>query len=291
MRGSEAAILAALAIAALPAAAQAQANPAPVIAAERAFAARAAEVGVAQSFLDFMTDDAIVFSPGPVNARELYGARPPGKAPKDGGPLLAWWPNWAGISRSGDLGFTTGPAELNGRRSVNYFTIWRKQPDGGWKWVYDGGASDSSRGRPADAPVEILPPGDRRPITAAAALHQVGVEETRLAATAATDLRGAFRAVLAPDARMQGSTLPPATTPQAIERELATRSPAIAFTPLGGGASDVGDLAWTYGQARWTPAGAGADAAAMGHYVRIWQRRTDGWRLVFDQLSDDAPAP
>src|SRR3954468_24484424 len=95
-------------------------TPAPVIAAERAFSAHAAVVGVAPSFLDFMTDDAIVFSPGPspgpVSARALYAAAPPGKTPKEGGALLAWWPGYAGIARSGDLGFTTGPASVNGAK-------------------------------------------------------------------------------------------------------------------------------------------------------------------------------
>src|SRR5579859_3345194 len=58
----------ALAALCLVAAAAAQAapqagDPTPVIAAEHAFAARAAEIGVAPSFLEFMTDEAIVFSP------------------------------------------------------------------------------------------------------------------------------------------------------------------------------------------------------------------------------------
>jgi ketosteroid isomerase-like protein len=286
LRASEAALVAAL-LAAIPAAAQAQANAAPVIAAERAFAARAAEVGVAQSFLDFMTDDAIVFAPAPVNARELYSSRPAGKSPKEGGALLAWWPNWAGIARSGDLGFTTGPAEVNGKRSLNYFTVWRKQADGRWRWVYDGGASDASQGRPPEAPVEVLAAGDRRPIPPALAMTQVNAAESVLAAVAASDVPRAFKAVLTPDAHMQGSPLPPAATPQAVDRELAARAPAIAFKTLGGSASDAGDLAWTYGSASWARGG----AAGHGHYVRIWQRRPEGWRLVFDQLLDDAPQP
>ena len=149
--------LAAAGLLATPALA-ATADPAPVIAAERAFAARAGEVGVARSFLEFMTDDAIVFAPDPVRAKSVYGGRPPEKTPKEGGTQLAWWPNWAGIARSGDLGFTTGPAEVNGKRSVHYFTVWQKQADGGWKWVYDGGAkSDPSQAPGPDAPVAVLP--------------------------------------------------------------------------------------------------------------------------------------
>lgn len=258
-------------------AAPSAADPSPVIAAERAFAARAAEVGVAQSFLDNMSDDAIVFAPDPVIARSVYGARPPGKTPKEGGTLLAWWPNFAGIARSGDLGFTTGPAEANGKRVVHYFTVWRKQPDGRWKWVYDGGAdSDASQAPGPDAPIQAMPAGDAAPLAPSVAMAQVRGAEAALADRAKADSAGAYRAVLVADARVQGSPLAPATTPQAVAKELATRAKTIAFSPLGGGASKAGDLAWTYGDARWSD--------GRGHYVRIWQRRSGAWKLVFDQI-------
>jgi ketosteroid isomerase-like protein len=258
-------------------AAPAVADPAPVIAAERAFSARAAEAGVAQSFLDNMTDDAIVFAPDPVSAKSVYGGRPAEKTPKEGGPLLAWWPNFAGIARSGDLGFTTGPAESNGKRIVHYFTVWQRQTDGGWKWVYDGGAeSDASRAPGPDAPVQAMPPGDASPLSPAIAMDQVRAAETALADRARTDVTSAYKIVLVADARMQGSPLAPATTPDEVAKELATRAKAIAFSPLGGGASKAGDLAWTYGDARWT--------GGRGHYVRIWQRRGGAWKIVFDQI-------
>ena len=48
-------------------------------------------------------------APGPVSAKAFYSAMPPGKPPNSGGTLLAWGPNFAGVSRAGDLGFTTGP--------------------------------------------------------------------------------------------------------------------------------------------------------------------------------------
>jgi hypothetical protein len=82
--------------------------------------------------------------------------------------------------------------------------------------------------------------------------------------------------LLVGEARMQGSSLAPATTPDAVAKELATRAKGIDFSPLGGGASKAGDLAWTYGDARWT--------GGRGHYVRIWQRRGGAWKIVFDQI-------
>jgi ketosteroid isomerase-like protein len=253
-------------------------DAAPVIAAERAFAARAGEVGIAPSFLAFMSDDAIVFNPDPLLARAVYGGRPAAKTPREGGTLLNWWPNFAGLARSGDLGFTTGPATLDGKPAgIFYFTVWSRQPDGGWKWVYDGGADADGAGAPGpEATPTVLPAGDATPLSPAAAMDQVKAAEIALAARARIGAASAYKAVLAGDARVQGSGAAPATTPIAVDRELATRAKTIAFGPLGGGASRAGDLAWTYGDARWD--------RGRGHYVRVWQRRAGKWALVFDQI-------
>jgi len=87
-----------LAASALAAPVAKSADPAPVLAAEHAFAARAGVVGMSPSFLEYMTDDAIIFAPDPMLARAFYGARPAGKTPKEGGTLLNWWPNFAGVA-------------------------------------------------------------------------------------------------------------------------------------------------------------------------------------------------
>ncbi len=256
-----------------PVAAGEPADPAPVVAAERAFAARAAEVGVTPSFLEFMADDALVFAPGPVNAKAFYGARKPAKTPKEGGTLLAWWPNFAGVARSGDLGFTTGPATINGAKpGLFYFTVWKKQPDGGWKWIYDGGVDADGAGAPGpDAAPRSLPASDAKPMAPAAAWSQVAAAEAAIAARP-----GALKAVLAADARVQGSKAPPAQTPETVDRELATRDASLAYKLVGGGTSRAGDLAWTWGEARWTN--------GQAHFVRVWQRRDGHWAVVFDQI-------
>ncbi|RAK57334.1 YybH family protein [Phenylobacterium deserti] len=277
----------ALAALALPLSADA-ADPAPVIAAERAFAARAAEVGVAQSFVDFMTRDALMFAPGPVKAYDLYAPRLPGKGPKDGAPLLAWWPAFAGIARSDELGFTTGPVESGGKRALHYFTVWKKQPDGSWKWIYDGGVPNDASASPGpDAPVRALGPSDARPLAPAAAFAQVQAAEATLAEHARMDASAAYLAVLAEDGRIQASPLPPAEGLAAFRRELAARAAQIRFTARGGEASQAGDLAWTWGDAAWLQAG----EARQGHYVRIWQRRPAGWRLAYDQILEVKPPP
>ena len=62
--------------------------------------------------------------------------------------------------------------------------------------------------------------------------------------------------------------------------ELATRPQKLALAPIGGQSSVAGDLVWTYGSAKWSEAG----VDRHGQYVRIWQRRPEGWRMVFDEF-------
>jgi len=89
---------------------------------------------------------------------------------------------------------------------------------------------------------------------------------------------------VADDGRIVGSAARPPANRAELEAELATRPTSVAFAPLGGQASGAGDLAWTYGVAKWTTDG----GEQRGHYVRIWRNDRAGWRLLFDEL---LPAP
>ncbi len=266
-----------VALLAAPSATYAAADPADVAAAERAFAADGLALGIRGSFLKHSADDAIVLRPGPVNAHAVYGPRPDDK----GGPPLVWWPLWAGVARSGDLGFTTGPATYGGEPTGYYFTIWKRQADGAWKWVFDSGVgADSSKAPGPRTPTAYLAMATAAAGSASAAMDQTKDAEARLAVAAAQNEVAAYQAVLDPDSLVQGSPAPPAHDPAAVLNELKTRPPTIRFSPLGGLASSAGDLVWTYGEAHWT-----ADAKPQrASYARVWQKRAAGWRLVFDEL-------
>jgi ketosteroid isomerase-like protein len=54
----------------------------------------------------------------------------------------------------------------------------------------------------------------------------------------------------------------------------------------GGAVSRAGDLAYTYGDAQWTREG----TEVRGHYVRVWQRRGGGWKLIVDETTPVPPA-
>jgi len=270
-------------------------DAAPVVAAERAFAADAPAMGIAGSFNKWSTPDAIVIGGGEV--QRVADAYPDGPRPADE-PLLEWWPNFAGIARSGDMGFTTGGVQLGGRRTGHYFTVWLRQPDGSWKWVYDGGSGASAADVPGpETEPDILPPGPELiPLVpsgqapgassaAEAALAAVKAEEARLAAAAARDQTAAHLAALADDGRLYVAPKPPAIGRNAFADALSGWPATFEFGPTGGGgASAYGDLVWTYGPAAWTRDG----QTRRGHYVRMWQRRETGWKMVLAQL---IPAP
>lgn len=257
-------------------------TPDPVVAAERAFAEFGYSDGVKTSFLRYSAPDAVVFAPGPVNAQEFFGARPD-RDPNAPVQHLIWWPLWAGIAKSGDLGFTTGPYAVDEKRLGHYFTVWKLQPDGNWKWVIDAGVgADPSAEDAQGSPVGFLPTSSASSASPDSAMAEVTAAEAALAEAAASDLTAALEARLAPEARIHSDGPPPAKAPEHYAAALAVRAPAMAFSsPLGGGASNAGDFAWTYGDARWT----GDDgAASRGFYVRVWQKRDSGWLIVFDEL-------
>jgi ketosteroid isomerase-like protein len=266
-----------LVLIATPALAAAKVDPAPVVAAERAFAADGLKLGIKRSFLKHAADQAIVFQPDPVNTHESFKGAPDDQ----GGPPLAWWPLHAGIARSSDLGFTTGPYSFDGKPGGYYFTVWKKQADGGWKWIYDGGPpSDMTKAAPQGSPPTYLPMSTAKGKYPEAAFADVKAAEAALATAARTDVKAAYLKVLSPDARVVGFRAAPVDTPQGQAAELATRATQIDFSPLGGEASKAGDLAWTYGDAAWTKDG----KPGRGHYVRVWQLRKAGWALVYDVL-------
>ena len=82
----------------------------------------------------------------PVIGREAIAAL---MAP-EAGVSLVWEPLTADIAESGDLGYTRGRFVLHTAPGADgsppkgpfegyYCSIWKKQADGSWKWVFDGG--------------------------------------------------------------------------------------------------------------------------------------------------------
>lgn len=245
----------------------------PVIAAERAFARMSVEVGTNQAFRTFTAPDGQVIQPNLVSSPGQY---PP---ERDAGPgALYWWPAYAGIARSGDLGFTTGPYSADPARTPAgvYFSVWRLQPDGSWKWLWDGGPPISDLPSvPADATdFPQLPVAARGVGSAAAAAEQVSAMERGNAAATA------LVAYLASDAMVNRAAQPRAHGGDAARAIMVLPAPDLSFNLLRTEASSAGDMVYTLGDARWTMGG----RPVAGHFMRIWQYRPEGWRIVYDQI-------
>lgn len=255
-------------------------SPAPVVAAERAFAADAPGLGIGGSFNKWALPDAVVIAQG--RAQTVRDVYPPEAARPVDEPKLEWWPNWAGIARSGDLGFTTGGVAVNGVRGGHYFTIWACQPDGRWAWVYDGGSGATAAAVPGpDSEPDLMAAGDGASTSPEAAMQEVRAVEAALAEAARADQKAAHLAVLTDDGRLYVAPRPPAIGRGAMAAALDGWPATFDFGPAEGGeASRAGDLAWTYGPARWT----GDGAERRGWYVRLWRKGADGWALMFAQL-------
>ena len=268
----------ATALAASPQAAQRPA--AQVETAERAFAADALEMGVRDSFLAHMADDAIVFNPAPVNAKALYAERRSSKTPK-----LDWWPQKIVAARSGDLALSVGPWTIAGKRGGYYATIWRRETGGTWKWIYDGGAAaDPAKAQDKAAPTVLDTPAPRGEKSAAVAFDSVRAGELALARGAETDAPGAYRRALAADAWMLGPAGAEDLTPEALTERLEARPERMVLSLRGGGAAKGGDFVWTHGEAGWADH---QEIIEHAHYMHVWQRRPEGWRLIFEALIND----
>lgn len=248
--------------------------------AERAFAADGLALGMKTSFLKHMADDAIIFTPAPTNARAFYEARA-----AETGPKLEWWPAWVVVARSGDLALSTGPSFFDGKPGGWFSSIWRKDADGVWRWIYDGGSAAD----PVSAPARTTPAakgqvsklGESSP---AMAFDAVRAAETLLSRTAENGAAHAYKAVLADDAHLIGPRGTRALLPTAIEDRLKLRPAIMRLTLRGGGASRAGDLVWTHGEASWSQTG---QNSLQAHYMHVWQRRPEGWRLIFETLIND----
>ena len=114
-------------------------------AAELAFAASVAAHDP-ERFASFIADDAIFIGGGALRGRAAIVAAWAGFF-ADGGPKIEWAPRLVEVQDGGALGLTRGPYTLTppgadgaAKASSGIFTsIWRREPDGRWRVIFDAG--------------------------------------------------------------------------------------------------------------------------------------------------------
>ncbi len=112
-----------------------------IISTDREMSSLALEKGFHHALLVYADDDAIKPNEGelPVVGKQNLEKYWMGK--KDT-RQISWEPFRAEASFSGDMGYTVGYWKLVTADSSfygNYYTFWKRQPDGKWKFVFDGG--------------------------------------------------------------------------------------------------------------------------------------------------------
>lgn len=117
-------------------------------AADEDFSRDATKFGTGEAFGRYAAADAQIFS-GPGEFITGPGAITDSFGPLDRKSSLVWHPVEGEIAKSGDLGFTVGNAVFNGEREdgapivrySKYLTVWKRQRDGSWRFVVDGGSA------------------------------------------------------------------------------------------------------------------------------------------------------
>ena len=112
-----------------------------LIDADRAFNAMAQREGTGPAFIAYSADDPVLIRPGsmPLLGRSAFVEA----FSEVAGSALSWEPLKAEIAASQDLGYTFGRYTLRDGDAIKaygvYVSIWKKQQDGSWKFVLDGG--------------------------------------------------------------------------------------------------------------------------------------------------------
>ena len=116
---------------------------------DKEFSEKSIKDGISEAFISYADKDVILMRDkqfpifGIKELKEYYSNI------KKGNAKLEWSPVKAEISKSGELGYTFGNwiySTKNSKDTVygNYVTIWKKQKDGSWKFVLDGGNTTPS---------------------------------------------------------------------------------------------------------------------------------------------------
>lgn len=115
-----------------------------VFEAEREFAALAAEKGIKEAFLEFAAKDAVIsrnnrIYSGKAGIAEYYDSQNMKNI------KLEWKPDFVDVSTAGDMAWTYGKYSFHGESESGekieaegiFHTVWKRQADGSWKYVWD----------------------------------------------------------------------------------------------------------------------------------------------------------
>lgn len=261
-----------------------------LVEAERAFAKMAVTNGVRDAFVEYFSDDAIIFRPGPVKGRPVWQQR------KSFPYMIRWEPEYVDIAASGDFGYSTGPADYFGVKPLSapvgfgyFISIWTKQPDGKWKVAFDVGSdippADNREVKihfpqGADKKKTYAPVNAEKEKNALIQWDEFFSSELEKARKVETYLNYA-----AVNVRFYRDGRFPASDADSVKSILA-KNLNMSWKPMGGGMATSGDLGYTYGSYQIKDAAVSEE----GFYFRIWKKDSKQmWKMVIDKLSPAVP--
>ncbi len=116
-----------------------------IVAAEHAFAQMVKEKGLKEAFSFFAADSAVLNRSDVIHkGKEAISALYSNSSGLQN-VTLTWTPDYVDVSSSGDLGYTYGKYQYSGIDSFGktivstgiFHTVWKRQVDGSWKFVWD----------------------------------------------------------------------------------------------------------------------------------------------------------
>jgi hypothetical protein len=259
--------------------------------AERHFAQASLMIGRNAAFVEYFADSSAIFTDKWLtNGKQFF------KDLKASPVVLKWEPEFMDISASRDFGISTGPWEAQEYRpntaplaSGYFLTVWKKQKDGEWKVILDGGSTTPvlksplhNFSFPAGADKAI-----QDPVVIRNELLQKELmdrENQFVSEWGENPNTATYISFLALEARLQLSGHLPTTNSDTINILISKLDKKLTWKSIGAGAASSGDLGFTYGLLQISS----APGVPKGHYVRMWKKQPAAdWKIVIEMMNID----
>lgn len=263
-------------------------NPRALVEIEHRFRDAVREKGIRDAFLEYLADSSVVFTPKPADGKNTFAARPATPV------LLAWEPEFAKLSLSNDLGFTTGawsrratPADTPSSFG-SYATLWKRQAEGSWKAAVDAGVEHPRAGgewmlyvvtgaETAAVRKEWKPlsNGEQRALMEPLDLQWGNV-------LGAGDAQKEAAPLIHPEIRLIRESLLPMVGRNDAKKYYRSRRGLREFIPAGAGVALAQDIGYTYGEYQLRPNALSSPTVERGSYLHIWKKEKNRWMLIVD---------
>jgi len=259
--------------------------------AERDFAKASAATGRNAAFSEYFAERSYLYTTHWISNGKQYS-----RERKASPVILKWEPEFMDISSSGDFGVSTGPWEAQEYRpntapiATGYFlTVWKKQADGKWKVLLDGGS---------ETPVtKNLTHRFSFPAGADKIANNISMKS---AGTGSTDLLTiekqlmsewskkpgpeSYIPFLASNSRIQVKGHLPSADSDTIRALLGRLSKTTLWRTEGSDVASSGDLGFTYGILTTNE----GKEASKGHFVRIWKKDPGtAWKIIIEMINPE----